>query len=68
MKGVKYLLENLAINIGRYDYAIQIAKAASYEKRFHNKINYPIIETPGIVNKKKMPETEIILSMYKTRK
>ena len=43
MKVSEILAGKLAIEIGRYDYAIQIAKKASYEKRFHNEINYPII-------------------------
>ena len=38
------LAGKLAIEIGRYDFAIQIAKEASYEKRFYNNINYPIID------------------------
>ena len=64
-EGSEILAGELAINIGRYDYAIQIAKSASYEKRFYNEINYPIISTPGIVNEKRMPETEIILSIIR---
>ena len=31
--GSEILSGNLAVNIGRYDYSIQIAKAASYEKQ-----------------------------------
>ena len=64
-KGSEILSGNLAVNIKRYDYAIQIAKAASYEKRFYNKINYPIIQTPITVNKKKMPSSELILSVIR---
>jgi soluble lytic murein transglycosylase len=64
-EGSEILAGNLAIEIGRYDFAIQIAKAASYEKRFYNKINYPIIETPKIVNKKTMPNSELILAVIR---
>ncbi|RZO49802.1 MAG: lytic transglycosylase domain-containing protein [Candidatus Pelagibacterales bacterium] len=64
-EGSEILAGKLAIEIGRYDYAIQIAKKASYEKRFFNKINYPIIETPGIVNKKRMPKPELVLSVIR---
>ena len=63
--GSEILAARLAIEIGRYDYAIQISKQASYEKRFYNKLNYPIIETPSIVNKKKMPKPELILSVIR---
>ncbi len=64
-KGSEILAGNLAIKTGRYDYSIQIAKAASYEKRFHNKINYPVIETPELVNNKKMPKQELVLSVIR---
>ena len=59
------LAAGLATEIGRYDYAIQIAKAASYEKRFHNDFNYPIINTPTIINNKKMPNKELILAIIR---
>jgi len=64
-KGSEILAGELAIKIGRYDYAIQIAKRASYEKRFHNKINYPIIDTPKIVNQKTMPKSELVLAVIR---
>jgi len=64
-KGSEKLAGELAISIGRYDYAIQIAKKASYEKRFFNKINYPIITTPKIVNGKKMPKSELVLAVIR---
>ncbi len=64
-KGSEILAGNLAVEIGRYDYAIQVAKQASYEKRFHNEINYPVINTPKIVNQKKMPKTELILAVIR---
>ena len=64
-KGSEILAGQLAAKIGRYDFAIQIAKQASYEKRFFNEINYPVIETPQIVNKKKMPKPKLILSVIR---
>tara|TARA_B110001454_G_scaffold209021_1_gene222093 strand:- start:164 stop:1495 length:1332 start_codon:yes stop_codon:yes gene_type:complete len=64
-KGSEILSGKLAIEIGRYDYAIQIAKEASYEKRFFNQINYPVINTPDIVNKKKMPKSELVLAVIR---
>ena len=64
-KGSEILSGNLAITIKRYDYAIQVAKEASYKKRFHNEINYPIIQTPVAVNNKKMPSPELILSVIR---
>tara|TARA_B100001123_G_scaffold189904_1_gene216739 strand:- start:48 stop:2267 length:2220 start_codon:yes stop_codon:yes gene_type:complete len=64
-KGSEILAGNLAIKIGRYDFAIQIAKQASYEKRFHNEINYPVIQTPKIVNNKTMPKNELVLSVIR---
>ena len=64
-EGSEILAGELAIEIGRYDYAIQISKSASYEKRFYNTINYPIIKTPAIVNKKAMPKPELVLSVIR---
>ena len=62
-KGSEILAAKLATSIGRYDYAIQISKKASYEKRFFNKYNYPIINTPEEINGKQMPSKEIILAI-----
>ncbi len=62
-KGSEVLAAKLATEIGRYDYAIQISKKASYEKRFYNKFNYPIINTPKVINGKQMPSREIILAI-----
>ncbi len=62
-KGSEVLAAKLATEIGRYDYAIQISKKASYEKRFYNKFNYPIITTPRMINGKGMPSQEIILAI-----
>ena len=55
----------LATSISRYDFAIQISKIASYQKRFHYKYNYPIIGTPKYINKRKIPETAFILSIIR---
>ncbi len=63
--GSEILAAELATNISRYDFAIQIAKVASYEKRFHNKFNYPIIGTPKMVNKRIIPEQAFILSIIR---
>ena len=63
--GSEVLAGQLAIKIGRYDFAIQVAKKASYEKRFHNELNYPVIETPKIVNKKRMPKSELVLAVIR---
>ena len=62
-KGSEVLAARLSTEIGRYDYAIQISKKASYEKRFYNKFNYPIITTPRIINGQAMPSQEIILAI-----
>ena len=64
-KGSEILAGKLAIQVGRYDYAIQIAKSASYEKRFHNEINYPVINTPTVINKKRMPSQDLILAVIR---
>ena len=63
--GSEILAAELATNISRYDFAIQIAKIASYEKRFLNNYNYPIIGTPKIINGRKIPETPFILSIIR---
>ena len=64
-KGSEILAGRLSIEIERYDFAIQIAKKASYEKRFYNQINYPIIKTPNLVNNKKMPKPELVLAVIR---
>ena len=64
-QGSEILAGNLANSIGRYDFAIQIAKSASYEKRFHNNLNFPIIDVPSKINKKRMPSPELILAMIR---
>ncbi|MDA9769360.1 lytic transglycosylase domain-containing protein, partial [Candidatus Pelagibacter sp.] len=63
--GSEILAAELSTNISRYDFAIQISKLASYEKRFHNDFNYPIISTPKYVNGRKIPETAFILSLIR---
>ena len=63
--GSEILAAELASNIDRFDFAIQIAKIASYEKRFHNKYNYPVISTPDYINGRKIPETAFILSIIR---
>ena len=63
--GSEILASELATQIERYDFAIQVAKIASYEKRFHNKYNYPIISTPKYINGRKIPESAFILSIIR---
>ena len=63
--GSEVLAAKLASDISRFDFAIQIAKIASYEKRFHNKYNYPIISTPKIINGRKIPDSAFILSIIR---
>ena len=64
-KGSEILAAELATNIERYDFAIQISKISSYQKRFHNKFNYPVISTPKIINGRKIPESAFILSIIR---
>ena len=63
--GSEILSAKLATDISRFDFAIQVSKIASYQKRFHNKYNYPIISTPKYVNKRKIPEAAFILSIIR---
>ncbi len=63
--GSEVLAAELATKIERFDFAIQISKIASYEKRFHNKFNYPIINTPNYINGRKIPERALILSIIR---
>jgi len=63
--GSEILSAKLATNISRYDFAIQISKIASYKKRFHNDFNYPIISTPKYINKRKIPDPALILSIIR---
>ena len=64
-KGSEVLAAKLATEVERYDFAIQISKQASYEKRFYNKYNYPIINTPKSVNNKTMPNQEVVLAIIR---
>ncbi len=64
-KGSEVLAAKLATEISRFDFSIQVSKIASYEKRFHNKYNYPVISTPTYINKRKIPETALILSIIR---
>ena len=64
-KGSEILAAKLSTEVGRYDYAIQIAKQASYEKRFINTYNYPVIETPEEINGKQMPSQELVLAIIR---
>ena len=64
-KGSEVLAVKLATDVGRYDFAIQISKQASYEKRFYNKFNYPIINTPKTINNKSMPNQEVVLAIIR---
>ena len=63
--GSEVLAAELATNIERFDFAIQISKIASYEKRFHNKFNYPTASSPGYINGRKIPESALILSIIR---
>ena len=63
--GSEILAAELATKIERFDFAIQISKIASYEKRFHNRYNYPIISTPKNINGRKIPESAFILSIIR---
>jgi len=63
--GSEVLAAELASNISRYDFAIQISKLASYEKRFHNNFSYPVISTPDYINGRKIPESALILSIIR---
>jgi len=64
-KGSEILAAKLSTAVGRFDYAIQISKQASYEKRFINTYNYPVIEIPKEINKKQMPSQELILAIIR---
>ena len=57
--GSEILAAEVATDIERFDFAIQISKIASYEKRFHNKYNYPIISTPKYINGRKFQKMRL---------
>jgi soluble lytic murein transglycosylase len=64
-KGSEILSAKLAADISRFDFSIQVAKIASYQKRFHNKYNYPIIGIPNKVAGRKIPDPALILSIIR---
>jgi soluble lytic murein transglycosylase len=64
-KGSEILAAKLSTEVGRFDYAIQISKQASYEKRFINLFNYPIIGIPTEINNKQMPAQELLLAIIR---
>ena len=64
-RGSEVLAARLATEVGRFDYAIQISKQASYKKRFFLKYNYPIISTPRQINNKSMPPSDVILAIIR---
>ena len=64
-EGSEILAAKLATDISRFDFAIQISKIASYEKRFHHKYNYPIIGVPKNVKGRKIPDPAFILSIIR---
>jgi len=64
-KGSEILAAKLSTEVGRFDYAIQISKQASYEKRFINLFNYPIISIPKEIIGKQMPSQELLLAIIR---
>ena len=64
-KGSEILAAKISTEVERYDFAIQISKKASYEMRFYNKYNYPIVNTPKNINNKQMPNPELILAIIR---
>jgi soluble lytic murein transglycosylase len=64
-KGSEILAAKLSTEVGRFDYAIQISKQASYEKRFINIFNYPVISIPSKINGKQMPSQELLLAIIR---
>ena len=64
-KGSEILAAKLSTEVGRFDYAIQISKKASYEKRFINLFNYPVIPIPKEIHGKQMPSQELLLAIIR---
>ena len=64
-KGSEILAAKLSTEVGRFDYAIQISKKASYEKRFINLFNYPVISIPKEIHGKQMPSQELLLAIIR---
>ena len=59
------LAGKLSQQVGRLDFAIQIAKQTSYQNKNLLELNYPIIETPKIVSKRAVLPQEVILSLIR---
>ena len=59
------LAGKLSQQVGRLDFAIQIAKQTSYQNKNLLELNYPIIETPKVVSKRVVLPQEIILSLIR---
>ena len=55
----------LSQEINRLDFAIQIAKQASYQNINLLELNYPIIETPKKVSNKNILQQEVILALIR---
>ena len=51
------LAGKLSQQVGRLDFAIQIAKQTSYQNKNLLELNYPIIETPKVVSKRARSST-----------
>lgn len=62
---LRMFLGTLSQTINRLDYAIQIAKEASYEGINLLELNYPVIETPGIVSDTKILDQSFILALIR---
>ncbi len=59
------LAGKLSQQVGRLDFAIQIAKQTSYQNKNLLELNYPIIETPKVVSKRTILPQEVILSLIR---
>ena len=59
------LAGKLSQQVGRLDFAIQIAKQISYQNKNLLELNYPIIETPKVVSKRTILPQEVILSLIR---
>ena len=59
------LAGKLSQQVGRLDFAIQIAKQTSYQNKNLLELNYPIIETPKVVSKRAILPQEVILSLIR---
>ena len=59
------LAGKLSQQVGRLDFAIQIAKQTSYQNKNLLELNYRIIETPKVVSKRTILPQEVILSLIR---